>query len=75
MLITNNNKFSGAGGSAGADEQSNKKRESKEEKKYRKKTKKTCASCQKLVNSDLKCVMCDQNIHLSCSATPTIDGV
>ena len=45
------------------------------ENKNRKKTKKTCTSCKKLVTGDYKCVMCNQNIHLSCSATPTVDGV
>ena len=43
--------------------------------KYRAQMIEPCASCQQMVNGDYKCLICDQNIHLSCSAAPTVDGV
>mmetsp|Transcript_7929 Transcript_7929/g.11516 ORF Transcript_7929/g.11516 Transcript_7929/m.11516 type:complete len:166 (+) Transcript_7929:744-1241(+) len=29
---------------------------------------------QQLVNADCKCMICNKNIHIFCSATPTVDG-
>ena len=42
--------------------------------KYRSEMVKPCAACQKLVNGDYKCMICNQNIHLQCVANPTVEG-
>ena len=33
-----------------------------------------CAACQQLVNGDYKCMICNQNIHLPCTAPQTDEG-
>ena len=33
-----------------------------------------CAACQQLVNGDLKCMICNQNIHSPCAAPQTDEG-